>query len=209
MGEGIAKSSAVLNPDSDILDLGGETDRSHNHTGRSDDIRIINLISQSVNAYSFIQSKKQQLPIITKSYLIGPFIVLFQGNSHTFMLLVAISMLSVFLLLLFLLLIRMIYFKQKLGKKTKQDEKMKSTTIRRASGLSDIDELSLVMDPNEYVHLSTIQRKSNPSTSTFNAKNKVVRYSNSQNAGLGKQESETSPRSFNQEHASDIHFFYG
>lgn len=91
---------------------------------------------------------------------------------------------------------------------------MKSSTIRRASGLSDIDELSLVLDPTEYVHLSTIQRRSNPSSSTFGSgglakNNRVVRYSNSRNSMLGRQESDTSPRSFHQEHESDIHFFFG
>ncbi|XP_035715818.1 uncharacterized protein LOC110859918 [Folsomia candida] len=190
-----ARSSAVQNSDTDIHEVGVDDGQSnggsHNYTGSSEDIRFINLISQSINAYAFIER-----------------------NSHTFWLLIAISMLSVFLLLLFLLLIRLVYVRHKGNKKVQEEQKMKSSTIRRASGLSDIDELSLVLDPTEYVHLSTIQRRSNPSSSTFGSgglakNNRVVRYSNSRNSMLGRQESDTSPRSFHQEHESDIHFFFG
>lgn len=215
-----ARSSAVLNSDSEMHELDENASHQNQTSNSSEDIRFINLISQSINAYAFIEREYDTFDLynLYQMRIIKYITLLFfcsKGNSHTFWLLVVISMLSVFLLLLFLLLIRLVYVRRHKGNREQKaagEERMKSSTIRRASGLSDIDELSLVMDPNEYVHLSTIQRRGNPSSSTFSsglAKNRVVRYSNSRNSMLGRQESDTSPRSFHQEHESDIHFFFG
>lgn len=56
-----ARSSAVQNSDTDIHEVGVDDGQSnggsHNYTGSSEDIRFINLISQSINAYAFIESK--------------------------------------------------------------------------------------------------------------------------------------------------------
>ena len=94
------------------------------------------------------------------------------------------------------------------------------------SGLSDIDELSVVMDPNsESVDLHSILRRSTNSpreeffplspsggsigTTTLGRSSEVVRFSNSRASGPGRSP-EINPRSLNlTRDSANIHFYYG
>lgn len=91
-------------------------------------------------------------------------------------------------------------------------------TLRRStSGLSDTDELSVVMEPDEYIHLPSIIRRGDDissfsaSAGSVHPSRTVVRFSNSRASGIGRQESDTNPRSLTSPHSNDpdLHFFYG
>lgn len=76
------------------------------------------------------------------------------------------------------------------------------------------------MEPDEYIHLPSIIRRgddissfsaSSTTAGSTNNSRAVVRFSNSRASGIGRQESDTNPRSLTSPHSNDpdLHFFYG
>ncbi|ODM88904.1 hypothetical protein Ocin01_17778 [Orchesella cincta] len=195
-----AKSSTVVGSGSH---LGQE--KSPNGNGTNSDIRVIYLISQGISAYDFISR-----------------------NSHTLWLYIAVSVASALLLLFLLLLLN---FACRRRRRLRRNNRIdggggggesstsgkESVTLRRStSGLSDTDELSVVMEPDEYIHLPSIIRRGDDISSfttvgPSNPNRTVVRFSNSRSSALSRQESDTNPRSLTSPHSNDpdLHFFYG
>lgn len=156
--------------------------------------------------------------------------LLISGNSHTLWLYIAVSVASALFLLFVLLLISFACRRRRRRRNNRADggagraesstSGKESITLRRStSGLSDTDELSVVMEPDEYIHLPSIIRRGDDISSfaassaegSANANRAVVRFSNSRASGIGRQESDTNPRSLTSPHSNDpdLHFFYG
>jgi hypothetical protein len=168
------------------------------------------------------------------------------GNPEKFYLYVAISVSSGLLLVVILLLLKMGISRHRSGSgacgggasETERGASGNCTSSKPSSssvgpltsGLSDIDDLSVVMDPNsgESIDLHSILRRSahggpgeelfplSPSsgggsigTTTLGRSNEVVRFSNSRTGGPGTSP-EINPRSLNlNRDAANIHFYYG